>query len=88
LNDGLAVPAPRIAITALEADAIALYESRKKPITLERLKDLQSQGKQEPSVTPAAPLTAAEITEQTKIVDAELRSHGFTGRQRVHRNRE
>jgi hypothetical protein len=87
MSDGLAVPAPRIAITALEADAIALYESRKKPLTDADLQRLSEIGKQEPEVTPA-PFADADLSSAIAQADAALRAAGYVeGRTRVHRNR-
>jgi len=91
MNDELAVPMPKLAPSDLEVSALALYESRRKPLSEDELARLAAMGKPDPvAPEPTAPLTAEEVAAELQKVDAELRSHGFTDARtaRPHRNRE
>jgi hypothetical protein len=72
----------------LEVSALALYESRKKPLSEEDLERLAAIGKQpEPEVV--LPVADADLPSAIAAADEALRQAGFVeGRQRPHRNRE
>jgi hypothetical protein len=89
MNDELAVPMPKLAPSDLEVSALALYESRKKPLSEDELARLAAMGKPDPvAPEPTAPLTADEVAAELKKADEKLRIAGYRPGPRPHRNRE
>lgn len=86
-DPNLAVLPPHLAPSDLEKNAIAEYESRKKPLTEAELQRLAAMGKKPELIVVVPVVPTEQLPALIAAADRALRDAGFREGPRVHRNR-